>query len=276
MDRLTIVAHDKFDEIIKAASNESSIIRKENIIVIEDDDDMGREKEVVTSNTVFSGFIAQQEQRLKYARSEQRKQEIDDEIRAAQAVGEAIEEVLSQPVNIVVSVASASKQPDAVPASPVTKEEIITSRDLHKPEVQQIIREKAKEKLTSKGSQVTLGISDIDKKIEQAIAPLVEQKIRFTIDIPDVALISKDTQRMIYRDFDLDTKWGFDFTAPSEEIVIESLQDNTVSTLEADTGVILSDTPENLIIAQILNMDSMIDYDEAAEILYKLAGQALA
>ena len=80
---------------------------------------------------------------------------------------------------------------------------------------------------------------------------------------------------MTYRDFNLDTKWGFDFAIPNEEIVIESLHDNTVDTIESDSGMVLSDTPENLILAEILNLDTLIDYDEAAELLYKLIGQAL-
>jgi len=38
VDKLTIVAHDKFQEIVDAANSPDSIIRKENIIIIDADD----------------------------------------------------------------------------------------------------------------------------------------------------------------------------------------------------------------------------------------------
>lgn len=72
VDRLTIVAHDKFEEIVNAANEESSIIKRENIIVIEEDEDTGKEKEVIKSKTVFDDFIEQKEKKKKYARSEEK------------------------------------------------------------------------------------------------------------------------------------------------------------------------------------------------------------
>ena len=63
VDRLTIVAYEKFEEIINAANEETSIIKQKNIIVIDDDEDFGKEKEVTRSKTMFDDFIEQQEKK---------------------------------------------------------------------------------------------------------------------------------------------------------------------------------------------------------------------
>lgn len=61
---------------------------------------------------------------------------------------------------------------------------VITTEDLKKPEIKKIITEKAKEKLQKSFENVTLFDNEIEKKIETAVAPLIEQKIKYTIDIP--------------------------------------------------------------------------------------------
>jgi type III restriction enzyme len=50
VDTLTIVAHDKFQEIVDEANKPDSIIRKENIITI-DETELSKPKEVVSSQT---------------------------------------------------------------------------------------------------------------------------------------------------------------------------------------------------------------------------------
>jgi len=268
VDRLTIVAHDKFDEIIQAANEETSIIKQENIIIIEDDEDLGKEKEKVKPPTVFNDFIAQKEKNLKYARSEEKVKAITGEIETAKAVAQAIDEVISAPVKTLVDFGPT--WPEVAP--------INSTRDLQRPEVKQLVEQRAKEILEEKqGGQLMLDIDpvNIEEKIEQVIAPLIEQKIRFTIDIPDIVLMSKDTQKLVFEDFDIRTHF-MDFQTPSDAIMIESLADNAVTTIE-DTGfVILPDSNDNIIIGEILSLDPLIEYDENADLLYKIVRQALA
>ncbi|MDL2273627.1 DEAD/DEAH box helicase family protein [Oscillospiraceae bacterium OttesenSCG-928-G22] len=275
-DRLTIVAHDKFDEIIAAANDESSIIRQENIISIEEDEDYQKEKEVIQTKTVFDDYIDQQSQKLKYARSDERKQQITEEIETAKAVGEAIEEILAKPVNIVVATKKAVQEAavEATPAiqsAPIERREVITSRDLNRPEVRALIQEKAKEKLQSDG-QLRIDATQVEKRIEAAISPLVEQRVRFSIDIPDIVLVAKGDRPLVFNDFELDT-YFMRYKAPSDEILIESLQDNEISTLGSDGMFESPDTPENLVLAELL--DYGIPYRSNAKLLYKLIGEAL-
>ena len=280
VDRLTIVAHDKFEEIIRAASDEESIIRKENIIDIADDEELGREKEIVKPKTVFDDFIEQKKQNLKYARSEEKKQTLQEDIQTAEAVGLAIEELLTKPVNIVVPVApkAADAEPGAAPVVTIPEQSmrtVITTCDLAKPEIQELIREKAREHLEV-GGQLPLDTERLEQKIELAVAPLVEQKVRATIDIPDVVLVRKNTQTRTFLDFDLSTRFLPVFSAPNEEILIESLQDNETTTLREDGGFVLPDTVENVLLGTLTDLDMGLPMHRITELCYKLIGQLLA
>lgn len=275
VDRLTIVAHDKFEEIIAAANEETSIIKKENVIDIEEDEDFGKEKEVVKPKTVFDDFIEQKKKNLKYARSEEKKQQIKEDIETAEAVGIAIEQVLSAPVNIVVPAKQPEEtKPQNTEPSHSVVQKVITSRDLSKPEVMEIIKEKAKQNLEV-GGQMRLDMDEVEKKIDQAIAPLVEQKVKSTIEIPDVILIPKGGQAKIYHDFDLNIEYWFDYAVPTDEILIENLKDNEVNTLTGEANVVLPDTLPNVLLNELLNQKE-ISYRKNAALLYKLVEQAIA
>lgn len=295
VDRLTIVAHDKFEEIIAAANDENSIVRKENIIVIEENEDIGREKEVIKPPTMFADFIAQKENNLKYARSEEKKRAITQDIETAKAVGLAIDEILSKPVNIVVPVATKIESTEqrenkdvsdvigTIPAIPTVmpKQEhteaikaVITTRDLSRPEVIELIKVKAKQHLEKDG-QIMLDLDNIEQKIDTAISPLIQQKIQFTIDIPDIALVSRGTQRMIYNDFDLNTSYWSNYDVPSDEIIVESLQGNEVTRLESESFIALPDSLENIILSEILDAEALLSYKHNSILLYKLIRLAL-
>lgn len=277
VDRLTIVAHDKFEEIINAANEETSIIKQKNIIIIEDDEDMEKEKEIMSSKTVFDDYIEQQEKKKKYARSEEKRKEIDDEIKTARAVGLAIDEVLTNPINIVVPIKYENADGDNFSDKTDNQKtevlkKIIKTEDLSKPEVIEVIKKKAKEKLEKDNGQITL--FDIEKKIEAAVSPLIEQKLKYTIDIPDIAVIQVGNQIKVYEDFDLNTFWP-EYDVPSEEIIIENLTDNEFSVLKEDTNFILPDSLPNIIINEILILESGISYHRCKDLLYKLANQVI-
>ncbi len=278
-DRLTIVAHDKFEEIVDAANEETSIIKQQNVILIEDDEDLDKEKEVVKTKTILDDFIEQKEKKLKYARSEQKRQAIQEDIETSKAVGLAIEEVLNNPVNIIMPT-QAKKAEDKTPAmeaiQPMNRvNKIITKDDLQKEEVIEIIKSKAKEILT-KDNQISFLEKEIDSKINLAISPLIEQKIACTIEIPDIAMVQKGTQKIIFEPFELSNYFWYDLDAPSDSILIESLQNNEVEELSDESILALPDSPPNVIIGEILNQEDLIDYDDNADLLYNLANQALA
>ena len=272
VDRLTIVAHDKFEEIINAANEETSIIKQENIIVIEDDEDLGREKEVVQSKTILDDYIEQKKKNLRYARSEEKKQALTEDIETSQAIGRAIEEILTKPVNITVPFSKNSE--DNAPERIHTIKRLVTVQDLKKPEVVTLIKEKAKQNLEDEG-QLFIDTESIDKKINFAIAPLIEQTVKSTIEIPEIIIVQKGEQVKIYNDFDLSTRFWPTFNVPSDDIIIESLKDNEVTMLINEDRVVLSDTPQDIIFGEMLSISTGAYYEEYIDLFYKQIDVAL-
>ena len=285
VDRLIIVAHDKFDEIIKAADDENSIIKRENIIDIDEDDEISKDKEKYSNKTAFDNHIAEQERKLRYARSDKKKDAIEQDIAVSKATGQAIEWAISQrvlemqPMPITqIEVSDKATQGKPVPKAekPIT---MTSTKDLKRPEVQEIIKAKTKEILEERnGGQLSLElVTDItiDDKIEKAYAPLIEQKINSTIDIPDVVVSLVGEQVMVFENFTV-SDILLNFKTPSTEILIESLTDSDEREVLYDTSFItMPDTPENTILVEILNREPLISYDENADLLYNIIGQAL-
>lgn len=279
VDRLTIVAHDKFEEIIDAANEETSIIKQQNVIVIEDDEDLDKEKEVVQTKTIFDDFIEQKEKNLKYARSEEKKQAIEVEIETSRAVGIAINECLNKTENIIVPMED-KKAEGETPAIETIQSmnrinKLIAKDDLQKEEVKEKIKTRAKEILTE-NKQTSILDDEIDSKINLVMSPLIEQKIASTIEIPDIAMVQRGTQKITFEPFELSNSFWYDLDAPSDKILIESLENNEVEELSDESILALPDSPPNIIIGEILNQEDLIDYEENADLLYSLANQALA
>jgi len=245
VDRMTIVAHDKFEEIINAANEETSIIKQGNIILIEDDEGFRREKEKIKPSTRVAEFIEQKEKRQKYARSDEKKRQIAEEIEVTKAVDAAIEEILQAPVNLSVPLApipdSDNPRPASADAIGSSVTLVISTRDLDKPEVKELIKEKARQRLET-GWQITIETVNIDHAIDYATSELIEQKVKYSIDIPDIAKTSKQATRT------------FCATIYRLSCLIRR---------------------KNMIVSEILGMQEDIKFRPYEDLLYKLAEQAL-
>ena len=277
VDRLTIVSHDKFNEIVEAANEESSIIKRENIILVDDDNNFENEKEISRSETLFDNDIRQKEKKLKYARSEQKIKEIKRDIAVANAVGEAINDILDKPIDLKIGTLK-TENPNSNESVLVPQVEdnkvVVTSRDLAKPEIQKIITEKANEKLKLDTEKTFDSSEMIAEKISQAVSPLCEQKIKSSIDIPDVIVYPKETQKLVFENIDLNTSSLY-VSNVSDDIIIETLGKGKSSTLQVDGNINLPESPENLIFYEILNNNPDIDYEANEELIYKLISQAI-
>jgi type III restriction enzyme len=295
IDRVTVVAHERFDKLIEEANNESSIIRAENIITIEDDDDSEKDKESVTAKTHYQMHIDEMENKLHHARSDERKEEIKQEIAVTRAVSKAIDEVMNQPttpqltqiapavltpLSVQPSVQATLRQtPQQEQITPATAPAPVTTADLTKEEVKNRIIKQAKHNLVAQG-QLNLvdAETELEQRIESVFQPLIEQRIRSTIDIPDIALIPKIERTYGFNDFDLQfTNIFTSYRVPPETLHIETLQDNKVSVLNDNTGEVLTDTLEDMILMELLNIGDKIAYNDQYDSLWhKLIRQALA
>ena len=185
---------------------------------------------------------------------------------------------------LISSLRSSLRALQSSPATPVSTVPVVapapvtTAADLAKEEVKARIIKQAKKNLEVEG-QLKLDdhLQALEQKIENVFQPLIEQKIRSTIDIPDIALIPKVERTYGFNDFDLQFTYIFtSYRVPSETLHIETLQDNKVSVLNDDTGEVLTDTLEDMILMELLNIGDKIAYnDEYDSLWHKLITQAL-
>lgn len=243
VDKLTIVAHDKFQQIIEEANKPDSIIKKENIIEI-DEEELSHPKEVVTSvNKIEEQFQKEKEEIAKIEQSEQRQQ--------ATLILEAKKTIIEGFTKPQMSVAKIS--------------------DLKKEEIKRQAIEKIKENRDFK-EQLPTFQEEVIKQVEKVYDELVEEFITQTIEIPRITISPSEEVIAYFIDFDLDVTI-LNHQPVAQEILVQKLRTNKQDVVIGKGGI-AQDKPENMIVNELINFPE-IDYDKASELLYKLAFQAL-
>ncbi|HEX3045002.1 MAG TPA: DEAD/DEAH box helicase family protein [Bacillota bacterium] len=243
VDKLTIVAHDKFQAIIEEANKPDSIINRENIIIIDPAEYVGA-KEVITVKPVFEQKLAQKRQAI-------------------------MDKVDLTPADKTKEIAQVEAKECIYQA--LSKVSRINPNDITKPEVKQIVIAKIKESIEAKpqpGLYDDLFIEKIGDIYEKAVEE-INQNI---IQIPRIVIQPTGEVCSGFDDFDLEIK-NINYQPVSEEILMRFLnrKENNLYSIGA-TGGIASDKPENIIINELINQPE-IDYDAHTELLFKLAGQ---
>lgn len=243
-DKLTIVAHDRFQEIVDEANKPDSIIRKENIITI-DEEDLSQPKEVITAVPLIEKKIEEQQKIIDAITEPAEKQKAQISLEVHKAVLSALPELNNRVSNI---------------------------NELKKEEIKQIAIEKIKEKIASTPQQAIFA-ADMIREAEAAYEAIVEEFASNIIEIPRISIQQADEVKSGFRDFDLDAR-SLNYQPVSEEILVKKLreQENSID-IVIGKGRIIIDTPERIIVNELINYPE-IDYDEQADLLFKLAEQA--
>ena len=245
VDKLTIVAHDKFQEIIDAANQPDSIIKRQNIIEI-DPQEISGQKEVITS-------ISNVEQKF------------DEEQRNIGLIVEPEQRQKAQ-INLEVRRTILSTLPELNNA--VTNVSELTTL-----EIKQIAVERIKQKIYST-PQKNLFAAEMVKEVEAAYEAVVHDFVQNIIEIPRITIQQSNEVRSGFKDFELDTR-NLSYQPVSEEILVKKLreQENSVDIISGK-GRGIHDSPENIIVNELMNYPE-IDYDEQSELLFKLTRQVI-
>lgn len=244
VDKLTIVAHDKFQAIIDAANLPNSIIKQENIIEISPDS-FPQRPEVVTSTSTIDEAIKAEETRIESIESPTEKQTAINELDFTKVINEVL---------------------------PGIGKEVKNISELKNEEIKKIVIDKAREKLESASQQNIFASQEI-KKIEEKYDSIIEEYTNRTIEIPRIIIQQTDNVRAGFKDFDLDTK-SLNYQPTSEEIIVKSLANGKIELIESTGQKYVYDNVDNIIVSELINYPET-DYDEHKGLLYKLSGQAL-
>jgi type III restriction enzyme len=245
LDRLNIIAHDRFQEIIDEANRPDSPIRLAQVII-------GRDVTLESKKTVVS------EPNIV-------RQVTDSPLEETPAPGS------TAPKPSSFSTPEERKIAQLTLAAIQQHENLPQSSALQSPEVQALILEDVRAAYTTGQVQAVLpGIvqePDMAKVIERTTRLFIQQ----TIDIPRVVVLPKGEVTTGYHDFDL-VVWTIRLQPVDRDLLIQHLRTHERETVKNKGGLAPEKRPEDYLIRVLVDFDD-ISYDDHADLLYKLTGQ---
>ncbi|MFA6242835.1 MAG: hypothetical protein WC655_17985 [Candidatus Hydrogenedentales bacterium] len=236
VDRLTIVSHDRFQEIIDHAKDPNSIIRTG--IVIGRDVPDEKMKVVVVQSMVETSIVGDEtpgavQQNLLFERPEER-------------------QIARHVLNIIRDY-----------------ERLPRSGDLLSPEVQRELVEKTAALVTPRQYEIE-GTSDkVD--LVKVVRETAAQYITMSIDIPRIVVVPRGEVTSGFSEFDLDTSKVY-LQPVARDLISQGLHDGQRYHLISGDGIVEEERLEDYLVRGLIDFDD-VNYDENAELLYKLAGQ---
>ncbi|TAH44609.1 MAG: type III restriction endonuclease subunit R [Betaproteobacteria bacterium] len=257
VDRLNIVAHDKFQEIIDEANRGDSPIRLKQVIL---DAPSADDKKV--SVQVESGAAA----RLGLT-------EAPVVITGASATDGGAEVLAPEPVFTTEAEKQAARVVmDVIGKYEVRRDLVPTSSALLKPEVQKEILAEVAERLRPLQGDLLAGVDESVPALDLSavVAKTTEIVVQQTIDIPRIAVVPTGEVTTGFHAFKLDVN-QLHLQPGQREIVGQMLRTNEQFTLAAEVGL-KEQRPEDYIVHALVDFDD-VDYFTHADLLYDLAGQ---
>jgi type III restriction enzyme len=248
VDRLTIVAHDKFQEIVDEARNPNSIIKR------------GATVEEILSCGAKQAFRVEPS--------------IVDAVQPSTNAPDA-EGGGNASTNPVLTFETAAERDAARQTLEVLHlfEHRPSSRELAQPDtIEAIVRE-----VTAKRAVIAPALEELDEPVN--LAQVVEKTVRAyserSIDIPRITMVPTGEVSFGFNAFTLDTS-GIRLLPVAEELVLQSLQDEKRHRLVSEEDArTVEERPENYLVARLMDFGD-ICYDDHADLLYDLAGQMIA
>lgn len=258
VDRLTIIAHDRFKEILERAKDSDSIIHKTLYIGADDDADVPDKKpQLVTTPSMLAMVIGHAQPTID-----------------GKMLAETVSHYQPSPV-----IKTAQDRQIAQAAVQVIREETrkwASSQDLQKPAVQQEIARKVEQRLQPKQTELTGLSSHIMENVAEVVQTVSEALVKYTIDIPQIVILPTREVNYGFRDFDLQNLTSIKYQPISQEILLKYLEGEQQSAaIHFGEEQVRETRLENYLVRHLMDRNE-IDYDTHAALLYKLAGQVVS
>ena len=251
VDRLNIVAHDRFQEIVDAANDPESTIRLKQLVL--DEADLTRKTVTVVASPTILGSLG-----LQSAPS----------VDAATASGPVQTPAFNDPNDIRVAQLAydafrkLAREPDKVPSVSY----------LSRADVQaQVVLE-----VRSQYQAPQLELDGIEKPapdMEAVIAATAQLMVERTIDIPRITVMPKGEVKTGFKPFTLDLS-NMRYPVPSDELWARHLRTDQIDIIGLSQGNLLETRLEDYVVSGLIDF-SDIAYDEHADLLYELASQVV-
>lgn len=256
VDRLTIVAHDKFDAIINEANKPNSIIR--SVVRIGKDVNLVGKKAVTVSNTAVEQLIGRPVA-----------QPVNDE--------QFVLEIQENPVlKTKEEQAVVNLYIEAIKDFERRVTEVPSLEALIKPDIQDRITQQVKEayETTYKPKQGEFAETSEQPDIAAIVNNISKRFVDLNIGIPRISVRPKGAVRTGFKDFELDVS-VINQQPVDQNILIQHLRTSDRERIHADLAYATEERIEDYIVRNLVDFDDISYYDHA-EILYKLSSQLVA
>jgi type III restriction enzyme len=272
VDRLTIVSHDKFQEIIDEANRPDSIIRAG--VIIGRDIPLQRsevmEVRPVLESQLF-GMPTQAASPLPIGA-----------VMATDGIATAATGNSILPLSTLTSAGPLFVQPEEQAVARATLQ--VIQQYQHLPRSAQLANEAVQREIVAQvteaieqsiPAQTTLYANAGSKvNIASVVERTTERYVALSIDIPRITVVPSGEVTSGFDDFDLDTS-SVHLQPVEQEILIEHLNDHQRYRLMGKDGTPEEERLEDYLVRGLMDFND-INYDAHADLLYKLAGQMVA
>ncbi|WP_366142350.1 DEAD/DEAH box helicase family protein [uncultured Roseibium sp.] len=246
VDRLTVIAHDRFDDVIKAARDPESLISIRKTVIVGGSGDVSDEgahvvaapSNVETMLTGGAGTFGESEQTPYTFDS-------DEERQVARVTWDVIEREFERKIKTGID-------------------------KLDTPEVQAEITRIVKEVMAPE--QGTFETFEQKTDVAATVAKVTKQLVTYTISIPEIVVLPTSEVNFGYHDFDLSNLETIAKQPLADQIMVQRLRDESRAFLARTVENAKEDRPENYLVRHLMDLPQ-IDYETQSELLFKLAGQ---
>jgi type III restriction enzyme len=251
VDRLNIVAHDRFQDIVDEANNPNSPIRLKQLVL--DEADFARKTVTVLAAPTLLGSLGLQTAQTADGAASAGPAPTPafadpDEMRVARLAYDAFRKL--------------AREPDKVPSVSY----------LLRPEMQERIVREVRSQYHPAQMELD-GVAKPAPDMAAVIAATTKLMADRTIDIPRITVMPKGEVKAGFKSFTLNLS-GMRYPAPSEELWAKHLRTDQVDVIGLSQGNLLERRLEDYVVSGLIDFPD-IAYDEHADMLYELAGQVV-
>lgn len=253
VDTLTVIAHDRFNEIIERAKTSDVVIKKKIVI--------GEGGDVPKSSPVIVETKSLVEEMLYPTKQEGASGD------ATGGVHEPEKPAFSFSKQEEVSLAATALK-DILPHF---QKRVSSLQDITKPEVVAQIAEAA---LVVESEKDGLFQNVTLERAKEVVKELCEVFTEKTIAVPQIVLTPTDQVSFGFERFQLQGLNEWNYQPLSKELLVQVLRTEQRSLISSSEGGERESDLRNYIVARLIDFDE-VDYDAHAELLYDLAGQVV-
>ena len=237
IDRLTIVAHDRFQAVIDAANRDDSLIR-DTVVIGRDIPDAQMETRIIKPSYAvdlgLNGGSKPSQPELVLATDKEK------------LIGRIVLEMAA------------------------TLPKMASSRDLKDPEVRAKLVQQV---MAIHRPQATLEEAFEKGEVESVVEKATEAMVRKLIDVPRVQIWPKESNQARFDNFQLDLS-AVNYQPTEQDLIQHDLSTNQQDRISGSKSAVEEKRPEDYVVRYLIEFPE-IDYNCHADLLYSLAGQVV-